>query len=50
MNRERAGAGPPPGIRTAAMAMRNVVSTLSSDGTEVMEPGLLMYHYPGNAS
>jgi membrane protease subunit (stomatin/prohibitin family) len=30
------------------MAMRNVVSTLSSDGTEVMGPGVLMYHYPGN--
>jgi membrane protease subunit (stomatin/prohibitin family) len=28
--------------------MRNVVSTLSSDGTEVMGPGVLMYHYPGN--
>ena len=30
------------------MAMRNVISTLNSDGTEVMGPGILMYHYPGN--
>lgn len=30
------------------MAIRNVISTLSSDGTEVMGPGVLMYHYPGN--
>jgi membrane protease subunit (stomatin/prohibitin family) len=30
------------------MAMRNVISTLSADGTEVMGPGVLMYHYPGN--
>jgi len=30
------------------MAMRNVISTLSSDGTEVMGPGVLMYHHPGN--
>jgi membrane protease subunit (stomatin/prohibitin family) len=30
------------------MAIRNVVSTLSPDGTEVMGPGVLMYHYPGN--
>ena len=28
--------------------MRNVVSTLSADGTEIMGPGVLMYHYPGN--
>jgi membrane protease subunit (stomatin/prohibitin family) len=30
------------------MAIRNVVSTLAPDGTEVMGPGVLMYHYPGN--
>jgi membrane protease subunit (stomatin/prohibitin family) len=30
------------------MAIRNVISTLHSDGTEVMGPGVLMYHYPGN--
>ena len=30
------------------MAMRNVISTLSPDGTEIMGPGILMYHYPGS--
>jgi membrane protease subunit (stomatin/prohibitin family) len=30
------------------MAIRNVVSTLHDDGTEVMGPGILMYHYPHN--
>jgi membrane protease subunit (stomatin/prohibitin family) len=30
------------------MAIRNVISTLNHDGTEVMGPGILMYHYPGN--
>jgi membrane protease subunit (stomatin/prohibitin family) len=30
------------------MAVRNVISTLNHDGTEVMGPGVLMYHYPGN--
>jgi membrane protease subunit (stomatin/prohibitin family) len=30
------------------MAIRNVISTLNSDGTEVMGPGILMYHYPAN--
>jgi membrane protease subunit (stomatin/prohibitin family) len=30
------------------MALRNVISTLNHDGTEVMGPGILMYHYPGN--
>ena len=30
------------------MAMRSVISTLAADGTEVMGPGVLMYHYPGN--
>jgi membrane protease subunit (stomatin/prohibitin family) len=30
------------------MAVRNVISTLTPDGTEVMGPGVLMYHYPGN--
>jgi membrane protease subunit (stomatin/prohibitin family) len=30
------------------MAARNVVSTLNADGTEVIGPGILMYHYPGN--
>jgi membrane protease subunit (stomatin/prohibitin family) len=30
------------------MAMRNVISTLNtSDGTEMMGPGILMWHYPG---
>lgn len=28
------------------MAVRNVISTLNPDGTEVMGPGILMYHYP----
>src|SRR6202034_4360890 len=30
------------------MAIRSVISTLNHDGTEVMGPGILMYHYPGN--
>ena len=30
------------------MAVRSVISTLNNDGTEVMGPGILMYHYPGN--
>jgi len=30
------------------MPLRSVVSTLNADGTEVMGPGILMYHYPGN--
>jgi membrane protease subunit (stomatin/prohibitin family) len=30
------------------MAVRSVISTLSADGTEVMGPGVLMYHHPGN--
>jgi membrane protease subunit (stomatin/prohibitin family) len=30
------------------MAIRNVISTLKADGTEVMGPGILMYHYPHN--
>ena len=30
------------------MAIKNVISTLNQDGTEVMGPGVLMYHYPGN--
>jgi membrane protease subunit (stomatin/prohibitin family) len=30
------------------MAVRNVISTLNTDGTEVMGPGVLMYHHPGN--
>src|ERR1700742_2973350 len=34
--------------RGAIMAVRNVISTLNPDGTEVMGPGVLMYHYPGN--
>jgi len=28
------------------MPVRNVISTLNSDGTEVMGPGVIMYHYP----
>jgi len=28
------------------MAVRSVISTLGNDGTEVMGPGVLMYHYP----
>jgi membrane protease subunit (stomatin/prohibitin family) len=30
------------------MAIRSVISTLNPDGTEVMGPGILMYHYPGS--
>src|ERR1700727_1187041 len=30
------------------MAVRSGISTLNHDGTEVMGPGILMYHYPGN--
>jgi membrane protease subunit (stomatin/prohibitin family) len=30
------------------MAVRSVISTLAADGTEVMGPGVLMYHHPGN--
>jgi membrane protease subunit (stomatin/prohibitin family) len=30
------------------VAVRSVISTLTNDGTEVMGPGVLMYHYPGN--
>jgi len=30
------------------MPIRSVISTLNADGTEVMGPGVLMYHYPGN--
>jgi membrane protease subunit (stomatin/prohibitin family) len=30
------------------MAVRSVISTLKPDGTEVMGPGVLMYHYSGN--
>jgi membrane protease subunit (stomatin/prohibitin family) len=30
------------------MAVRNVISTLTNDGTEIMGPGILMYHHPGN--
>src|SRR5947209_1174074 len=30
------------------MAFRNVISTLASDGTEVIGPKILMWHYPGN--
>ncbi len=30
------------------MAVRSVISTLNPDGTEVMGPGILMYHYPGS--
>jgi membrane protease subunit (stomatin/prohibitin family) len=30
------------------MAVRSVISTLNPDGTEVMGPGVLMYHYPGS--
>jgi hypothetical protein len=30
------------------VAIRNVISTLHDDGTEVMGPGILMYHYPHN--
>jgi membrane protease subunit (stomatin/prohibitin family) len=48
MSRERRARDPPPGRKGIAMAMRNVVSTLSADGTEIMGPGVLMYHYPGN--
>jgi membrane protease subunit (stomatin/prohibitin family) len=30
------------------MAIRNVISTLNNDGSEVMGPGVLLYHFPGN--
>jgi membrane protease subunit (stomatin/prohibitin family) len=30
------------------VAVRNIISTLNDDGTEVMGPGILMYHYPRN--
>ena len=30
------------------MAVRSVISTLNTDGTEVMGPGILMYHHPGS--
>lgn len=30
------------------MAIRSVISTLNNDGSEVMGPGVLMYHHPGN--
>ena len=30
------------------MAVRSVISTLNSDGSEVMGPGIIMYHYPAN--
>jgi membrane protease subunit (stomatin/prohibitin family) len=35
-------------LRGGDVAFRNVISTLNSDGTEVMGPGILMYHHPGN--
>jgi membrane protease subunit (stomatin/prohibitin family) len=28
--------------------VRSVISTLNHDGSEVMGPGIIMYHYPGN--
>lgn len=30
------------------MAIRNVISTLTSSGEEIMGPDILLYHYPGN--
>ncbi len=30
------------------MAIRNVISTLTSSGEEIMGPDVLLYHYPGN--
>ncbi len=30
------------------MAIRNVISTLTSQGEELMGPAILLYHYPGN--
>ncbi len=30
------------------MAIRNVISTLTSQGEELMGPSILLYHYPGN--
>jgi membrane protease subunit (stomatin/prohibitin family) len=30
------------------MPFRNVISTLNDDGTEVMGPGVLLYHHPSN--
>ncbi len=48
--RVRAGGNSSPGMdgKCCLMAMRNVISTLNPDGTEVMGPGVLMYHYPAN--
>ena len=39
---------PGPYGRSPEMAVRSVISTLNTDGTEVMGPGILMYHYPGS--
>jgi membrane protease subunit (stomatin/prohibitin family) len=30
------------------MAVRSVISTLNNDGTEIMGPGILLYHFPGS--
>lgn len=30
------------------MPFRNVISTLNTDGTEIMGPGILLYHHPSN--
>ena len=32
-----------------APGIRGVISTLTSDGKEVMGPDILMYHYPDNS-
>src|SRR3984957_1584680 len=39
---------PGPYGRSPGMAVRSVISTLNTDGTEVMGPGILMYHPPGS--
>jgi hypothetical protein len=38
---------PGPG-REERVAIRRVISTLNSDGSETMGPGIIMYHYPAN--
>jgi hypothetical protein len=30
------------------MAIRNVITTLTPSGEEIMGPDVLLYHYPGN--
>lgn len=48
MTDHRAATGPDRDNGRRTVAVRNVISTLNADGTEVMGPGILMYHHPGN--